>query len=633
MSKTAVFILVLSATVGFAAPEKCVQIYYDRMPRESPEYTYGRLHALFVQNLLGHFPHIQQIVIPIEQYEPNQLNRCAASIYLGTYCDNYLPREFLKDFVSTTNNVLWAGYNIWELSQEQLMSLWGVRYQGLAKLDWEHLDPQKNPGFYRYYDYKGETFTKYGALDATKPQTYYAAYEITLFDGAEPASPGVLSWARHSTQDKKTPYVLKGRNHWYFGDSPFSYVSLEDRYLIFADVLFDVLGEPPLYPGKRPALVRFEDVHPQLPLQQTKTLVDAATKIKIPFSIALIPIFADPYLQIVKDPAQKWVPLNERPEFVALLKESQKNGGSILYHGDTHQLDAVKNPTGVSAFDFEFWDSEKKQPLPQDSPSFVLDRVEKGFSLMKSVGIKPAAWITPHYAASPADNVMFGQLFLWTAGRVIYYPNQWTQKVQLPVVLTMDLFGTTANGQRLRYFSDLRVDYNPANNPGSQYFPYEIYGDVFGQRILPENVGYLSLRDAKDSTTESVDDLIKILKRNLVIRDAWGSFFIHPVVVGNNPGSFNSGEFERLFQAATSLNYEFINVATWGQKHLKQKRPAPIEVMIPSAPTATSGWNPIARLLFNFIKEAPPVGARWMPFETPHQPTQWKNPPGSTAAK
>src|SRR3989338_4097770 len=125
----------LAAAAPAAAAPKCVQIYYDSGPAEAAPYLHGRVHALQLQNLLGHFPHIQQIVVPVERYEKGQLGRCAASFYLGTRFDNAVPREFLEDFASSTRTVVWAGYNVWRLPPEALESLWSARCLGLSRLD------------------------------------------------------------------------------------------------------------------------------------------------------------------------------------------------------------------------------------------------------------------------------------------------------------------------------------------------------------------------------------------------------------------------------------------------------------------------------------------------------------------
>ena len=87
----------LAAAAAGAAEQgsepKRVHIYYDRVPHADPTFHFGRVHALFLQNLLGHFPHVQQHVIPIERYQSGDLEHCAAAIYLGTLVGRWRPED------------------------------------------------------------------------------------------------------------------------------------------------------------------------------------------------------------------------------------------------------------------------------------------------------------------------------------------------------------------------------------------------------------------------------------------------------------------------------------------------------------------------------------------------------------
>src|SRR4051812_2575659 len=87
--------------VGANSAPKCAQIYYDSVPGASPPFDFSRIHAIFLANLLGHFPSFQTYLIPIEKYQKNQIERCSASIYLGNYYDNPIPPDFIDDFVHT----------------------------------------------------------------------------------------------------------------------------------------------------------------------------------------------------------------------------------------------------------------------------------------------------------------------------------------------------------------------------------------------------------------------------------------------------------------------------------------------------------------------------------------------------
>ncbi len=454
-------------------------------------------------------------------------------------------------------------------------------------MDWQHLDQKRQPGFFRFYTYKGETFEKYGEFSPGSTTNFNAAFEITLLNVLSPvANQNVLSWALHSSTGEKAPYLLRNGNHWFMGDSPFVFLNESDRYLIFADLLFDLVNEQPRYTGKRPALVRFEDIHAQLPDSQLYGMLDVFKRQQVPFGVSLIPIFSDPLGAIFQDPAQRYVKMTDRPKFIEYLKTAVANRGSIIWHGVTHQYGQIKNPfNGVSGDDFEFWDRQRNGPIREDSPEYVVGRLQEGADLIQQAGLKATSWLTPHYEASPLDYKIFGQLFLWNVGRVIYFPFQSSQSLTLPMNLTFDFSGTESNALRLPFFADLKVSYAQELQPAGQIFPYEIYGDVFGQRLIPEDVGnvqpFLSEQVVK---TVTVDDMVRIMRRNRVIRDAWGSFFIHGVLLSlrgdgglaDFPG--DTRELERLFSSAKDMGYEFVDLSAWTRNNPSLKRPEPVEV-------------------------------------------------------
>lgn len=536
-----------------ASAGKCVQIYYDSVPRVSPRYAFGRVHALFLQNLLGHFPDVEQRVIPIEKYEKGQLDRCAASFYLGTYFDNAAPAAFLADFSASTRAVVWAGYNVWELGPEALERTWGARFRGLSTLDASVKDALGRPTFFKLFDYKGRTFEKYGEEDAQVPGRFNAAFEISLFDlVSTEAARGVPAWARHNGRPElRSPYVLRSGNKWYVADSPFSFITEEDRYLIFCDLLFDMLDEKPRRPpgAKKPALFRVEDVNPTTPSWQLYAMADMLAREKVPFSVAVIPMWVDS-LGITKAP-RKYALAAARPGFVDFLKYAAARRASFILHGVTHEYGFSRNPfTGITGDDFEFWDRRANRPVDKDSEGWVVARLKDGLDLLGEAGVEPSAWMTPHYQASALDYGVFARFFDWNVGRVIYFPPGAPE-------------GTL---------------------PSGQFFPYEVFGDVYGQRLVPEDAGnvqpYMNEQVLKSVT---IDDMIATMRRDAVIRDAWASFFVHPSMLdtvakggtARRPG--DAAQIERLVRAAKENGYEFVDLAAWTRANRRPTRPEPVE--------------------------------------------------------
>ena len=76
---------------SLAPSAECVQVYYDQGPAD---YWIGRTYAVFMQNLLGHFPELQQIISPIEAYKKGDIERCRATIYISSFFDSKIPAYF-----------------------------------------------------------------------------------------------------------------------------------------------------------------------------------------------------------------------------------------------------------------------------------------------------------------------------------------------------------------------------------------------------------------------------------------------------------------------------------------------------------------------------------------------------------
>jgi uncharacterized protein YdaL len=597
--KRSLLLLTLFLTSG-SLHAKCVQIYYDRAPQDPKPFKFGRVHAMYVQNLMGHFPNYQQYVQPMDRYQKGDLDRCDANIYVATHYFSPQPQEFLDDYVSTKKNVLWAGYGIWKLGDETIKNLWKVKFLKLSEVlpRFADLTPAQQakkykPDFYKYYEYKGEDFVKYAEWDnAAKPDNFIAAYEISLFEsqGIE-SEPYVLSWARHSLSGVESPYVLRNANHWYIAESPLSYMTEEDRYLIFADLLFDVLNEKPTHTSKKPALLRLEDVHPMVPIWQIRRMGDMFKRVGIQYAISLIPVFVDPLHVMTNTEDESEVPITASKEFVSTLEHARKNGASFVLHGFTHQYGKTANPfNGLSGDDFEFWDRKANTPIPGETVNWALDRLEDGMGLIdranKAFGtqIKPLAWLTPHYQCSALTCTLFGQLWQWTIGRNIYFLHTKSGADGMPDKWNLDRYNPADRADRKKHLASLKVEAMEGMAPTGQFFPYEIYGDIYKQRVLPENVGnvqpYMNEQVLKTQTT---DDLIRIMKRNRVLRDTWASWFVHPFRlseramegVGEFPG--DTAEVEKVVRAALDYGYEFIDLEKWVQTHRDTLRPEPIE--------------------------------------------------------
>lgn len=563
-------------TLAASDSQKCVQIYYDLAAAKEKNYYLGRVYTISLQNLVSHFVDIQPYISPIEYYQPGQINRCFATIYLGTYENNKVPKSFIEDFVKTKANVMWINNNISQLGDGNLKKIWGAQYFGIAGLDFDKKEPNGTPGSYKNFTYKGEVFS--GELSAAilKENFYARDINVLYLPDLDRQRSEVISWAKHSTRLAQTPYILRQKNHWYVAANPFSYMG-RNKYLVFADILFDFLDEQPVDGGKKYALVRIEDVHPKTNQKAIRIISNLFAKNKIPFSMALIPVYKDP-LGIYARGFKVENSIKENYGFSRALKDAEEKNASFIWHGVTHQYDSTKNPySGVSAEDYEFWYDKTNQPIAEDSPEYVLNLLKTGFSILKDEHINPVAWLTPHYAASPLDYTIFGLLFPWNVGAVRYslttscIPEAKNEQISLD-----DLGGKTTVNLKVKSLNNYY--YNSSA-------PYVVFRDYFGQRLIPDYLGHL-MPIVKEGVVEinNPDDIIANAKKFLVLRDVWASFAFHTIML-NTPDkggiakrSGDTDKLQRIISALKDDGYTFVDLKTWTKLHESYRALKPIEV-------------------------------------------------------
>jgi uncharacterized protein YdaL len=540
----------LASAAAASADDKCIQIFYDRS--KEPAYQYGRTAAIFLENLLGHFREFRTIVAPVEDYAPGQIERCHASFYIGSYFDNAIPKAFLDDFATTRRRAVWIGYSLWQLGPSRLEQALGVKFLHLTKLDTTKRDAEGRPTFHKLIAYKGETFWKYGEFKQGSKDEFYAPFEMAALEIVV-AQTEILATAIHNGDGARLPYAVRSGNRFYVADVPFSYTHEADRYLVFADLLFDMLGAAPRH--KKPlAIFRIEDVSASTAPDTVLSAAKIAKALKITPHIALIPIFADPF-GVLGPKTARGVSIKDDKKFAATLQALKAGGARFIWHGVTHQLGERANPKGVSGYDFEFWDVAADRPVPGDSAKYVLDRLDEGWSSMSVAGIRPKIWEVPHYACSAIDYLVFARVFAWNIGRIRYLRYEASNlPAATPASLWYERTGLAGRKQRLQLLERVSVSTTGRYEP--QFFPYEIYRDIYGQRVLPENLGFVDyLGSAKG--VNPVDVILANAKRNLVLRDAWASFYFHPFFMRRDGAA---ADLERLLKSLQAMGYEFVDL-------------------------------------------------------------------------
>ncbi len=456
-------------------------ILYDSI---EPYGWIGELHAILTANLLGHFP-LDYTIQPVEDYTPGEMEEYGLTFYFGTDYNNTLPEAFLSDVMSTDRTVCWLGYNLWQLAWNPDQS-WNRQFTDRYGFQFAGVDSTGYPEIL----YQGESLSK----DQNDPDI-----GVTLI--LDPDRAQVLAEAHRpatETEPEATaPYVVHSGNLWYFADTVMTYMSEESRYLVFCDLIHDIVGID--HAVRHPALIRIEDINPTSDPGELKRVARYLRRRRVPFQMAVIPVYKDPF-GVEHDGVPTEIHLSQSPDVCDAIEYMENRGGQIFLHGYTHQYDSTENPyDGVTADDFEFFTAsftpetgtELLGPVPEDSVSWVNDRVDMGLAELAACGFTPVAWETPHYSASALDYTEFGKRFSLCSGRQLYF---------------------TQDGEHF----------------AGQFFPYPIKRDIYGQRISPENLGNVEPFPFYDYPTRFPEDIIRAAEKNLVIRDGWAAAYFHP---------------------------------------------------------------------------------------------------------
>jgi len=509
-----VLLLVVSVALGAPKPRPSsgptALILYDTT---GPYGWIGEIHARMLANLLGHFPITYQ-AMPVGKYSRGLIGLYGATFYIGSTYDSSLPAAFASDVMTSNKPVCWFKYNIWQLAwnDSRFPSRFGFTFNWL---DWT--------GYDTVY-YQGQTFGK-----------YQADPELGLVWILYPSVCSEVATACRKTgpdTEECIPYIVHGRNLWYVADLPFSYVSEDGRYLVFCDLLHDILGID--HAASKRALLRIEDVDTTADPDRLREIADYLHSEHVPFAVSVIPSYADPF-GVYNQGVAEYDRLSWEPELVDALKYMVRQGGSIVLHGYSHQYDSTANPfDGVTGDDFEFYrvqfDAQGKSlyngPVPEDSKGWAGGRVAAGLKELRACGLEPVAWETPHYAASAVDYRVFASKFPITTQRVLYFQ----------VAVKPGGFKGTGHPDPA-YF-------------GGQFFPYVIQQDVYGQKVIPENLGSYEPDPWEGYRQWLVPDILRAADKNLAVRDGWAGFYFHPF--------YDLPYLQELVQGIKARGYTFV---------------------------------------------------------------------------
>jgi uncharacterized protein YdaL len=543
-----VFLLALVLNFGFKSlghgeslEAKSALILYDAPPDEP---KLGITYALMLKALLGHFD-LRADIRPVGDYRTGELSSYSTLFYLGSYYNNPLPDDFLRDVAKSNQRVVWFKYNLWQLSSPselQFESKNGLSFVDLHGLDSEPSSENPNPGFYDTVQYKGKSLVKYYHYDKASGEVS-ADPDIGLVRINDPKKAQTRVMIQDSHTHESAPYIVQagpqGR-FWYIADLPFSYIGPRDRYLVFCDILHDILEVH--HAENHRALVRLEDVSAKVVFSSMQTLSDYLASQNIPFSIAVIPHYKDP-LGLGTGGNPESISFDQALELQRSLKYAMDKGGSIVMHGFTHQYNSMKNPnSAISADDFEFWNIVANSPVAEDSEAWASERLSTGLSELATQNISPWAWETPHYQASPLSYLAMTKRFPVSYQRMVYYSSTHPN--------------LHAEGPQRDYAAGI-------------FFPFIIEHDTYGNRVIPENLGNIeydiSSIDPSSNITYTWKDIVENADDALIVRDGFASFFFHPFWLDPGFEDLDAfSDFKKTVEGITRLGYQWTDAKTLG---------------------------------------------------------------------
>lgn len=432
------FFLTILALYILPLTAQSVLILYDGKENQSEAF----ISARYTANLFRHFSVDKIIIRQIDTYRTLMDDQPDYLCVISDEGPTRIPELLLRDLANRQRPVIWLNMNV-----NQLLEIDESRYGITLKNRVEHR------GWKIYY--KGQQYNKEDRW-------------LNLMDISPKKSVKIHSYIE-SPDGHRYPYILQTKNLWYVSDSPYSYADEGGRYLILADLLFDILGEQPK--GNSFAMVRIEDVNSYTKPHSIKKIADFFDERNVPFQISLVPIYRS-------SETQKDVYLRDVPMLVEALKYAVSKGASIVMHGVTHQY------KGTTTDDFEFWDSISHKPLTSVSAEWIRHRMKQGIKELLFNDLYPLGWETPHYSASQINYKIFGEYF----------------NVFFERMMVADVAGT------------------------QQILPFPIVLEGSGVTLVPENMGFVRYNNPDSEA------ILKNARKLRSIRDGMASFYFHPFV-------------------------------------------------------------------------------------------------------
>lgn len=511
-----------------------VLVLYDE-PENDEFAKLGIAYGILVRNLLGHFDAAVEAV-PMGQYRKAAINGYQTTFYIGWSSESELPVAFLEDVATTSRRVIWVRDNLQQLADFEgagFQSRLGIATEGPRAFDPGPTPPGTAPSFFSTVHYKNMAFEKSATVVNGVVEADPVMFATKVTDPAKARVHAVIS---NPATRESAPYVLQSGNFWFVADLPFNYYTPRDRYVVFSDLLHDMLGID--HAENHRAMVRLEDIDAKVNPEAFKKTVDYLYSKGVPFSLAVIPHYKDPYgAQSGGVPTD--IPMAQATNLRLALDYALARGGEILQHGTTHQSeDMINNVSGASGIDYEFWDMVHDKPLPGDAVPWARDRINAGLRQLLDLGYLPVAWETPHYVGSPSTLLAVEQIYQTAYQRHMYYTSDHPNL-------------TPGMG------ADFGVD---------QFAPYIMERDIYGLRVLPETLGNLQYVEFGADEELTSKELLENARYLRAVRDGFASFFVHPFLMVPAGAYDGRGyrDLTEIVEGLTAMGYSWTSPSRLG---------------------------------------------------------------------
>jgi hypothetical protein len=458
--------------------------------------SYAAQAADLAANFVSHFA--RPVRQPVTRYYRGEMARYAAVIYVGTASGEPLPGAFLSDARAGVRPVLWLGAGIQELTNASFARARGWR-----------------AGASRQRRYTSVVYRHVHLVDSGN--------DLTGIDVLDPAKATVLATAV-TAGGRRAPWAVRSGALTYVAE-----VALDDgngngwdRSFALAAITAGIFG-----PERRPhrMLVRLEDIGPYTDPVQLRQIADLLSAGRIPFSIALYPVYLGP---VTQHPRSRFS-LKDRPQVVEAIRYMLAKGGTLILHGYTHQLGDRRNPSdGQSGEDYEFLrvHYSVRHAIVYDSTptrkpaAWTRHRIGLALAAVRAAGLPgPEFWQFPEYGASPAEYRVAASEFLAGTGRGNY--------------------------------AQERAGHAALQTLTEQSPPY-LVRDVYGGPVLPETLGYVARPGARASGPGSVRFLLAAAAaQKAAVPGNVAGFYYHPYL--------GTGPLRRLVNGLRHEGYRFVS--------------------------------------------------------------------------